>query len=879
MRQSTTLGHALSAPLSWVPNTSSAQRAAYLAALSLVAIQVSIGIIMKAAQRGGSYSFSTSGSVAISESLKMLLSTMFFYKECKRRATEGICPSTRGSAAGYTSLPVNGDMEGSPPPSTPVKLNMGLFWTYIRGEVTKDVRYGFCNLALFYVLINNSIFLSYKMADPGTIQLTKSGVTLITALVMIATLGARVSKIQWMAIAMQISGLVVTQYQPDTGSTYSLQTYLILLFQVFLSALSGVYNQALLKADDSSLHADNMIMYAAGAGINLACHIALRFFKEGEPSFFEGYDSIGAMMVVASNVFIGLAITAVYKYADAVVKCFATAVATGILLYLSPIFFGTPLSFLVLPGTVIVFVASWLYMENPAPQDPTPTAANVPEKRGIFGKLAAASKRFSTVFLAFTTLLTVVIVVALALFEMSLPDLVQETSKTAVAEVKPDKEVDKFVVSPFKNTLAMIRWNSPHQERIPLLMKYEPFFHNIHISMPDMLNEEKREPEFHNLTHDQFAGTFIIYQQVARTMQLVLDTEPEIDGLLYYHFDAWVDPLAWGAMNRDNIHFPMTANSEDNHIGPHYKCMNDTQGYNWWGWEKNFHLHAKLAQSQVAVLDLGYKVDFHEWCVGWSDIYFIPRRFFEDFILLADIFVSFDVFHEVAIPTMVRIIEESHRKNPYTPLLEHISDCWGHCCASNPTIFHVLHYRCGHRLDYLEEKVIKAFYDKIDNEAFILGQPLNRTHLPELSHLFPPLPSQPAVEEFPSYNQQWEVPPDSEPAPKPEPKPEPKLESKPEPEPEPKKEQEPEPEPEPKPEPKPEPEPEPEPESKPELKPDLEPESEKEPEPEPEPEHKPDSKPEPDTKSDPEPEEDEEEVEIMGWGENDREPVEKDDRA
>jgi hypothetical protein len=430
-----------------------------------------------------------------------------------------------------------------------------------------------------------------------------------------------------------------------------------------------------------------------------------------------------------------------------VVKCFATAVATGILLYLSPIFFSTPLSFLVLPGTVIVFVASWLYMENPAPQDPKPTVASMQEESGLFGRLTAISRKFSTGFLATTTFLTVVIVVSLAMFEKSLPDLARESPKSDLAAGEAGAVVEDFVVSPFKNTLAMIRWNSPHQERVPLLMKYEPFFHNIHISMPEMLNDEEREPEFHNLTHDQFKGTFTIYQQVARTMQLVLDTEPEIDGLLYYHFDAWVDPLAWGGMNRENIHFPMTANGEDNHIGPHYKCMNDTQGYNWWGWEKNFHLHAKLAQSQVAVLDLGYKIDFHEWCVGWSDLYFIPRRFFEDFILLSDIFVSFDVFHEVAIPTMVRIIEESHRKNPYTPLLDHISDCWGHCCASNPTIFHVMNYRCGHRLDYLEEKVIKAFYDKLDTEAFLLGQPLNRTKLVDLSESFPALKESPSVDE------------------------------------------------------------------------------------------------------------------------------------
>lgn len=55
------------------------------------------------------------------------------------------------------------------------------------------------------------------MADPGTIQLTKSGVTFITALVMIATLNTKISKIQWIAIVMQVSRPQIPQ-RPALGS-------------------------------------------------------------------------------------------------------------------------------------------------------------------------------------------------------------------------------------------------------------------------------------------------------------------------------------------------------------------------------------------------------------------------------------------------------------------------------------------------------------------------------------------------------------------------------------------------------------------------------------------------------------------------------------
>lgn len=99
-------------------------------------------------------------------------------------------------------------------------------------------------------------------------------------------------------------------------------------------------------------------------------------------------------MVVLSNVFIGLAITAVYKYADAIIKCFATAVSTGILLYLSPILFGAEMSFLVLPGTLVVFISTWLYMEA-APPKPSPNSIPEQASQAPPTMLSQASERVS----------------------------------------------------------------------------------------------------------------------------------------------------------------------------------------------------------------------------------------------------------------------------------------------------------------------------------------------------------------------------------------------------------------------------------------------------------------------------------------------------
>jgi drug/metabolite transporter (DMT)-like permease len=145
-------------------------------------------------------------------------------------------------------------------------------------------------------------------------MLTKSGVTFITALTSVWLLGSRIAKLQWMAIVFQISGLIVTQYQPRLDMSYPLSTYFILMFQVFLSAVAGVYNQGLLNADENpSLHASNMVLYGSGVLVNAWIYFTIKIFKADEPAFFTGFDSVGAVLVVASNITIGLVITAVYK--------------------------------------------------------------------------------------------------------------------------------------------------------------------------------------------------------------------------------------------------------------------------------------------------------------------------------------------------------------------------------------------------------------------------------------------------------------------------------------------------------------------------------------------------------------------------------------
>ncbi|GAM87621.1 hypothetical protein ANO11243_056480 [Dothideomycetidae sp. 11243] len=768
---------------------------ALLAAAAFVCIQVGLGIVFKIAQRAdGTYAFSQSSSLAISEFCKLLLSTSFFYFQCKRSMKERDAadpekqayialetkgeytdgdtvvgsssssmdesPGSRSRAhsilkADQETAPVSEERESNQTllaTSEPFTMQVMQFARTVTQEINASTCYGMAHLALMYAVINNAIFVLFRLADPGTISLVRSGITLITALNLLVTAGQRISKRQWLAISFQICGVLVTQYHPEQGSLYPVSTYMLLIFQTTVSASAGVYNQILLKSEPGSLHVCNMSLYASGSVINIIIHVLSRIFRPEEPSFFAGYTSWGAIMVVISNIFIGLIITAVYKYADALIKCFATAVSTGILLYIAPMIFHVPLSFLVIPGSVSVFAATWLYLDSPPTAKPATTDSwKAAQMEGeapatFMSRCKALAATFSphgtlrAAGLAITSLSTFMII--LGLLNWHTPPLI---AKEEVAEVVADEPVVHFVESPFRNTLAFIRWNQELPQRIPTLMNYAPFFHDIHISMPH-LNRGHREDcmikydqkcLFNDVTGDNFLRSEVIYTNVADTMQHILDADDstdtsEINGLLYFHFDAWVDPMAFA-------HEDLTKLWILDGDNPKFECMTSIDSFKGWPpWNAKEHDFAVIAAKDVYNLvdpSLRTRLNPSEFCVGWSDIYHIPRRYFEDYIYLARLFYAQGVFHEVATPTIIHMIDLLRRSDATDTreVLRRIADCWGSCCVGNPSEHDVTWRRCGHKISLDNKKISDTFFGKLNASSELLGTLSHRANYKDIA--------------------------------------------------------------------------------------------------------------------------------------------------
>lgn len=216
-------------------------------------------------------------------------------------------------------------------------------------------------LAITYCVYNQLTFVVFLTADPASYNIFKSASTIVTAAISCVFLGRCVSRQQWAAIILQASGLFVTQY--DTCKSQMVlpkETYVLLLVLLFMTSLSGVWNEHQLKTLPMSLHQQNMVLYSAGFVLNASGHFIKSWLSDTEPGFFAGYDAT-SVAVVTVNACFGITMTAVYKYADSIMKCLANAVTTVLLLGLSCFFFGLQLNLTIAAGCLIVIVAVILY--------------------------------------------------------------------------------------------------------------------------------------------------------------------------------------------------------------------------------------------------------------------------------------------------------------------------------------------------------------------------------------------------------------------------------------------------------------------------------------------------------------------------------------
>ena len=317
---------------------------------TLVAVQSTALLLFKVCQVQGSYTFSPASNVALTEMCKLGLAGSLHISATNKARAEG--------------SPSKGYLDG---------LSLRIVLHYL-------------GLAVLYTVNNQLTFLCFELADPGSYALGKSVAPYLCA-VLLRLSGDKLNALQWACIVLQCSGIAVTQYDPCKHTGYlPTRAYMLIALSTLITAVSSVWNQKVVKGFDVPVNLQNSVLYVFGS------LIAILSFWNGamnptkgpkEIGFFEGYTWLAVALVIW-QAFHGLAVTLVYKYADAIVKNFANSSVMAILVVLSVYFFNLTSNLDSWLGVMSVLVTTWVYM-NIAIKMPKEAAAVAPseEKSGL----------------------------------------------------------------------------------------------------------------------------------------------------------------------------------------------------------------------------------------------------------------------------------------------------------------------------------------------------------------------------------------------------------------------------------------------------------------------------------------------------------------
>lgn len=294
-----------------------------LALFGLCAVQVFAGVVLKLAQSGGKYEFSPQSSLVMSETVKLLLSSMYLIRESK------------GAAPARAAL---------------------------RSESSSQLVSHMAALAAIYAWNNALAFWLFARADPGAIMLTKSTSTIVSAIMLYFMRGFTLTLQRWMLLLLQVLGLITAQYDSCKGSgVYAAHIYAVMLLTLVNSNVANVWNEHVIQNfENASLATKNIYLYGFGALLNMIVFVYNRVVDSSTPAFFQGYGP-AAMAVVTSNALIGITMNIVYRYADALVKTIATSMTSIILLVLSAFFFAGRTNIMVFVGGVVLVSSTYLY--------------------------------------------------------------------------------------------------------------------------------------------------------------------------------------------------------------------------------------------------------------------------------------------------------------------------------------------------------------------------------------------------------------------------------------------------------------------------------------------------------------------------------------
>lgn len=235
-----------------------------------------------------------------------------------------------------------------------------------------DVFLRLCVPAVLYTVQNNLQYLALSNLTAAAYQVLSQLKIFTTAILSVVFLGKSLGRNQWTALVLLVIGVCIVQYQASqSNSSSNLTGFIAVVASTCTSGFCAVYLEKVLKSK-GSLWVRNIQMAVIGLASSVLAAALQDGGKIAEVGFFHGYTSM-VWTVIALNAGGGLIVAVVVKYADNILKGFATSVSIIVSCVVSALLADFIVTARFTMGATLVLAAVGLYtvqdLKQPPPKD------------------------------------------------------------------------------------------------------------------------------------------------------------------------------------------------------------------------------------------------------------------------------------------------------------------------------------------------------------------------------------------------------------------------------------------------------------------------------------------------------------------------------
>ena len=217
-----------------------------------------------------------------------------------------------------------------------------------------------------YALQNNLLYVALSNLEAATFQVTYQMKILSTAIFSVVLLGRSLSRSKWLALVLLMIGVTLVQSQsmstppPDDTVQSPLIGLLAVITSCISSGFAGCYFEKILKTSETSMWVRNIQLGISGAFFSLVGMLMYDMQPLRQGGMLQGYDWL-TWVVIGNQALGGLLVAIVVKYADVILKSFATSISLILSSAISFYFFDFQLSMQFMVGACIVILATYNY--------------------------------------------------------------------------------------------------------------------------------------------------------------------------------------------------------------------------------------------------------------------------------------------------------------------------------------------------------------------------------------------------------------------------------------------------------------------------------------------------------------------------------------